>query len=170
MATLIEEVEVHKPKLFSPAPGLALEDLRGRRIERIWRRGKLTIWELSDELTLIVHLRSDKRGQIGKRGRGRTEPQTQARTVDQKTATWEVTGFGETVEDADRNVKGIGRGARDIRHPVDGAGGGRPPARHRDRAVLEDEIRLASAPPRYLDESVQGSPVVLDVRGDPHRR
>src|SRR5438105_10071198 len=38
------------------------------------------------------------------RGRGRTERQTQARTVDQKTATWEVTGFGETVEDADRNA------------------------------------------------------------------
>ena len=40
----------------------------------------------------------------GQRGRGRTEPQTQARTVDQKAATWEVTGFGETVEDADRNA------------------------------------------------------------------
>jgi formamidopyrimidine-DNA glycosylase len=50
-------VEVHKPKLFAAAPGLTLEDLFGRRIERIWRRGKLTVWELSDDLALVVHLK-----------------------------------------------------------------------------------------------------------------
>ena len=50
-------VEVHKPKLFNAAPGLNLEDLFGRRIERIWRRGKFTVWELSDGLSLIVHLK-----------------------------------------------------------------------------------------------------------------
>lgn len=50
-------MEVRKPKLFNPTPGLNLEDLFGRRIERIWRRGKLTIWELSDGLTLVVHLK-----------------------------------------------------------------------------------------------------------------
>ena len=50
-------VEVHKPKLFNAAPGLSLEDLEGRKIERIWRRGKFTIWELSDGLSLVVHLK-----------------------------------------------------------------------------------------------------------------
>jgi formamidopyrimidine-DNA glycosylase len=53
----IQQVDVHKPKLFNAAPGLSLEDLRGRRIERIWRRGKLTIWDLSDGLTLVIHLK-----------------------------------------------------------------------------------------------------------------
>jgi formamidopyrimidine-DNA glycosylase len=50
-------VEVHKPKLFNAAPGLTLEDLERRRIEKIWRRGKFTIWELSDGLSLVVHLK-----------------------------------------------------------------------------------------------------------------
>jgi formamidopyrimidine-DNA glycosylase len=50
-------VEVHKPKLFDAVPGLTLEDLFGRRIERIWRRGKLTVWDLSDGLSLVVHLK-----------------------------------------------------------------------------------------------------------------
>jgi formamidopyrimidine-DNA glycosylase len=36
---------------------LTVEDLFGRRIERVWRRGKLTVWELSDGLALIVHLK-----------------------------------------------------------------------------------------------------------------
>jgi formamidopyrimidine-DNA glycosylase len=49
--------EVHKPKLFNAAPGLSLDNLIGRRIERIWRRGKLTVWELSDGLSLVVHLK-----------------------------------------------------------------------------------------------------------------
>jgi len=48
---------VHKPKLFSAAPGLTIEDLFGRRVERLWRRGKLTVWELSDGLALVVHLK-----------------------------------------------------------------------------------------------------------------
>src|SRR5205085_6571306 len=50
-------VEIHKPKLFTAAPGLSVDDLSGRRIERIWRRGKLTVWEFSDDLSLIVHLK-----------------------------------------------------------------------------------------------------------------
>jgi formamidopyrimidine-DNA glycosylase len=50
-------VEVHKPKLFNATPGLTLEDLLGKHIERIWRRGKFTIWHLSDGLSLIVHLK-----------------------------------------------------------------------------------------------------------------
>ena len=53
----IQSVTVYKPKLFTATPGLTLEDLFGRRIERIWRRGKLTVWELSDELALVVHLK-----------------------------------------------------------------------------------------------------------------
>src|ERR1700730_11034153 len=53
----IKSVEVHKPKLFTATPGLTLEDLNGLRIERIWRRGKLTVWELSNGLALVVHLK-----------------------------------------------------------------------------------------------------------------
>jgi formamidopyrimidine-DNA glycosylase len=53
----IQMVELHKPHMFNAAPGLTLEDLFGRRIEHIWRRGKFTIWDLSDGLSLIVHLK-----------------------------------------------------------------------------------------------------------------
>jgi formamidopyrimidine-DNA glycosylase len=53
----IQRVDIYKPKLFNAAPGLTPEDLFGRRIERIWRRGKFTIWDLSDGLSLIVHLK-----------------------------------------------------------------------------------------------------------------
>jgi formamidopyrimidine-DNA glycosylase len=53
----IRGVEVHKPKLFNAAPGLSVEDLFGRTIERLWRRGKLSVWELSDGLSLVVHLK-----------------------------------------------------------------------------------------------------------------
>jgi formamidopyrimidine-DNA glycosylase len=54
---VIAGVQVHKPKLFTAAPGLSLDDLRGRRIERLWRRGKLSVWELSGDLSLVVHLK-----------------------------------------------------------------------------------------------------------------
>jgi formamidopyrimidine-DNA glycosylase len=53
----IVQVEIGKPKLFMPVPGLTAEDLLGRRIERVWRRGKLTVWELSEDLALVVHLK-----------------------------------------------------------------------------------------------------------------
>jgi formamidopyrimidine-DNA glycosylase len=53
----IQRVDVHKPKLFDATPGLTLEDLFGRRIERIWRRGKLSVWDLSDDVSLVVHLK-----------------------------------------------------------------------------------------------------------------
>jgi formamidopyrimidine-DNA glycosylase len=53
----IQGIEVHKPKLVNVAPGLSLEDLFGRSIERLWRRGKLSVWELSDGLSLVVHLK-----------------------------------------------------------------------------------------------------------------
>jgi formamidopyrimidine-DNA glycosylase len=53
----IRSVEVHKPKLFAATPGLTLENLHGLRIERIWRRGKLSVWQLSNGLALVVHLK-----------------------------------------------------------------------------------------------------------------
>jgi formamidopyrimidine-DNA glycosylase len=53
----IESVEVHKPKLFNVSPGLTLEDLAGRKVEKVWRRGKLTVWELSGDLSLVLHLK-----------------------------------------------------------------------------------------------------------------
>jgi formamidopyrimidine-DNA glycosylase len=53
----IHQVQVFKPKLFDAAPGLTLEDLIGRRVERLWRRGKLSVWQLSGGLSLVVHLK-----------------------------------------------------------------------------------------------------------------
>jgi formamidopyrimidine-DNA glycosylase len=53
----IESVELHKEKLFSAAAGLSLSDVCGRTIRSIWRRGKLTVWELSGDLALLVHLK-----------------------------------------------------------------------------------------------------------------
>ena len=50
-------VELQKEKLFNAAPGLSLADLCGKRIEKIWRRGKFTVWELSGDLTLVIHLK-----------------------------------------------------------------------------------------------------------------
>lgn len=53
----IVSISITKPKLFNPAPGLNEDALVGRRIEHIRRRGKLTVWDLSDGLALIVHLK-----------------------------------------------------------------------------------------------------------------
>jgi formamidopyrimidine-DNA glycosylase len=53
----IRGFEVHKPKLFNAVPGLSEEDLVGLRIERVTRRGKYTVWELSGDLSLVVHLK-----------------------------------------------------------------------------------------------------------------
>ncbi|MGI9148648.1 MAG: DNA-formamidopyrimidine glycosylase [Chloroflexota bacterium] len=53
----IQSVEVHKPKLFNATPGLAVEDLFGRRVEGLWRRGKLTLWQLSGAVVLVMHLK-----------------------------------------------------------------------------------------------------------------
>jgi formamidopyrimidine-DNA glycosylase len=50
-------VDVHKPKLFQPAPGLGLVDLTSRRVERLWRRGKYLVWDLSGAYSLVVHLK-----------------------------------------------------------------------------------------------------------------
>jgi formamidopyrimidine-DNA glycosylase len=50
-------VALGKPKLFNAAAGLQLDDLNGKQIEKLWRRGKFTIWELSEGLALIIHLK-----------------------------------------------------------------------------------------------------------------
>jgi formamidopyrimidine-DNA glycosylase len=53
----IVRVEVHKEKLFQASPGLSLEDLNGRTIEKLWRRGKYLIWDLSGAYSLVFHLK-----------------------------------------------------------------------------------------------------------------
>lgn len=66
----IQSVQLYKPKLFNPAPGLSLEDLFGRSIDRLWRRGKFTIWELSGDLDLVIHLKlAGQMVHIGRDGR-----------------------------------------------------------------------------------------------------
>jgi formamidopyrimidine-DNA glycosylase len=52
-------VDLDLPKLFRPAPGLALDDLVGLRITSVARRGKLLIWTLASELVLVFHLKLD---------------------------------------------------------------------------------------------------------------
>jgi formamidopyrimidine-DNA glycosylase len=54
----LAEMEVLDPRWCEPAPPWELADaVRGRRIERLDRRGKYLIWELSREVYLVVHLR-----------------------------------------------------------------------------------------------------------------
>jgi formamidopyrimidine-DNA glycosylase len=53
----IVRVEVHKAKLFQASPGLSVEDLNGRTIEKLWRRGKYLIWDLSGAYSLVFHLK-----------------------------------------------------------------------------------------------------------------
>jgi formamidopyrimidine-DNA glycosylase len=41
-----------------PAPPEAIDDAtRGRTVERLWRRGKYIVWELADDVHLVMHLR-----------------------------------------------------------------------------------------------------------------
>jgi formamidopyrimidine-DNA glycosylase len=54
----LTELEVLDPRWCQPAPPYALGDAaRGRRIERVSRRGKYLLVELEDEVTLVMHLR-----------------------------------------------------------------------------------------------------------------
>src|SRR5919112_2095563 len=54
----IEGVEVRDPRWSEPAPPEAIEDaLRGRRIERVGRRGKYLIASLEEDVHLVMHLR-----------------------------------------------------------------------------------------------------------------
>ena len=53
----IAEVEVRLPKVMRTAPGLSADDLTGRAIERTARRAKMLIVDLSEDLTLLMHMR-----------------------------------------------------------------------------------------------------------------
>jgi formamidopyrimidine-DNA glycosylase len=54
----LERVEVLDPRWSDPAPAAEVEDaLRGRRVERLSRRGKYLVFELEDEVYLVMHLR-----------------------------------------------------------------------------------------------------------------
>jgi len=54
----VERLEVLDARWCEPAPPQALEDaLRGRTIERLWRRGKYLIVSLEDDVHLVMHLR-----------------------------------------------------------------------------------------------------------------
>src|SRR5207248_4268327 len=54
----LERIEVLDPRWCEPAPPSAVEDAtRGRRIARLWRRGKYIVLELHDDIHLVMHLR-----------------------------------------------------------------------------------------------------------------
>jgi formamidopyrimidine-DNA glycosylase len=54
----IERIEILDPRWCEPAPPEAVaQAVEGRRIERLDRRGKWLIWELADEVDLVMHLR-----------------------------------------------------------------------------------------------------------------
>ena len=55
---VLEELEVLDPRWCSPAHSDEVADaVRGRRIERVSRRGKYPLLELEQEVTLVMHLR-----------------------------------------------------------------------------------------------------------------
>ena len=55
---VLEEMEVLDPRWCEPAPPVEVADaVRGRRIERLERRGKYLSWRLEDEVYLVMHLR-----------------------------------------------------------------------------------------------------------------
>jgi formamidopyrimidine-DNA glycosylase len=54
----LERVEVLDPRWCEPAPPAEVEDaLRGRLVERLSRRGKYLVFELEDDVYLVMHLR-----------------------------------------------------------------------------------------------------------------
>src|SRR5215211_4490855 len=54
----LERLEILDPRWCEPAEPAALEDaVRGRRIERVGRRGKYLVVELEDDVHLAMHLR-----------------------------------------------------------------------------------------------------------------
>jgi formamidopyrimidine-DNA glycosylase len=55
---VLESVEVLDERWSRPLAPSAVEDaLRGRRVGRLGRRGKYLVWELSDDVYLLMHLR-----------------------------------------------------------------------------------------------------------------
>jgi formamidopyrimidine-DNA glycosylase len=54
----VEEMEVLDPRWCDPAPPWEVANaVRGRRVERLDRRGKYLVWELSGDVHLVMHLR-----------------------------------------------------------------------------------------------------------------
>jgi formamidopyrimidine-DNA glycosylase len=54
----LRALEILDAKWCEPLAPEALADaLQGRRLERLWRRGKYLIWEAADEVYLLMHLR-----------------------------------------------------------------------------------------------------------------
>jgi formamidopyrimidine-DNA glycosylase len=54
----LDAVEIRDPRWSRPLAPAELEAaLRGREVERLSRRGKYLIWELSDDVYLLMHLR-----------------------------------------------------------------------------------------------------------------
>jgi formamidopyrimidine-DNA glycosylase len=55
---VLEELEVLDPRWCEPAAPAEVSDaVRGRRITRLSRRGKYLVWELEDEVYVVMHLR-----------------------------------------------------------------------------------------------------------------
>jgi formamidopyrimidine-DNA glycosylase len=55
---VLEELTVLDPRWCEPAAPAEVSDaVRGRRIERLSRRGKYLVWELEDEVYVVMHLR-----------------------------------------------------------------------------------------------------------------
>jgi formamidopyrimidine-DNA glycosylase len=55
---VLERVRVLDARWSEPAPPEAVDDAtRGRRVERLWRRGKYIVMELDDDVHLVMHLR-----------------------------------------------------------------------------------------------------------------
>lgn len=55
---MLAHVEILDPRWSRPlAPGELQDALQGRRVERLWRRGKYLVWSLSGEVHLAQHLR-----------------------------------------------------------------------------------------------------------------
>ena len=54
----LDAVEIRDPRWSRPLAPVELESaLRGRRVERLSRRGKYLVWELEDDVYLLMHLR-----------------------------------------------------------------------------------------------------------------
>ena len=54
----LDDVEVLDPRWSEPAPPWEVANAtRGRRVERLARRGKYLVWELSGDVHLVMHLR-----------------------------------------------------------------------------------------------------------------
>jgi formamidopyrimidine-DNA glycosylase len=74
----LEALEVLDPRWCEPAEPGALEDaVRGRHIERVWRRGKYLVLELGGDVHLVMHLRMT--GNLLLAGDGAERPHLRAR-------------------------------------------------------------------------------------------